>query len=83
MADIILLIISIVIGSALLVVACLGYIIDTLANNPKTVSNLSLKILILTIVIIALNTIVAPLVDFIYKEPHDRDGSDHAKFVKF
>lgn len=64
MINIVLLVISIVVGSIGLIISFGGYKKDKTADNPQAVSKLSIKILVFSVVVIALNTIVVPLIDY-------------------
>ena len=70
MIDTICLFISIIIGIIGLIIAFWGYKKDKETYNSKAVSRLSIRILVLTMVVIALNSIVVPVINHLRpKEP--------------
>jgi len=68
--DTICLFISIIVGIIGLIIAFLAYKKDEETDNSKAVSKLSIRILVLTMVVIALNSIVVPVINCLRpKEP--------------
>ena len=70
MIDTILLFISIVAGIGWIIITILSYKKDKLQNNPKAASKLTIKIVGLGVLMIVLNTMIVPLLN--YYKPKDQ-----------